>query len=41
MIGLNESKDEHQKKIGGDLTKIVAYKAKLTEGGENMETLEH
>lgn len=41
MIGLNEAKDEHEKKISDDLTKIVASKAKLTEGGENMETLEH
>ena len=41
MISLNEQKDQQQKKIGDDLTKIVASKAKLTEGGENMETLEH
>ena len=41
MISLNEQKEQQQKKIGDDLTKIVASKAKLTEGGENMETLEH
>ena len=41
MISLNEKKEEHQKKIADDLSQIVARKAKLTEGGENMETLEH
>ena len=41
MISLGEKKDEHLKKIEDDLSQIVARKAKLTEGGENMETLEH
>ena len=41
LISLNESKDEWQKKIDEDVSKIVQLKANLSEGTENMEQLEH
>ena len=41
MLSLNESKEEGQKKLDQDVSKIVALKAQLTEAGDNMEQLEH
>ena len=40
IITLNEAKDEAQNKIDEDISKIVALRTQLTEGGDNMETLE-
>ena len=40
IITLNEAKDEAQTKIDEDISKIVALRTQLTEGGDNMETLE-
>ena len=41
MLSLNEQKEEGQKKLDQDVSKIVALKAQLTEAGDNMEQLEH
>lgn len=41
MLSLNEAKEDAQKKLDEDVSKIVALKAELTEAGDNMETLEH
>ena len=41
MLSLNEQKEEGQKKLDQDVSKIVTLKAQLTEAGDNMEQLEH
>jgi len=41
VISLNETKDETQQKIDGDVSKIVELKAVLSEAGMSVETLEH
>ena len=41
MLTLNDNKENLQKKIDEDVSKIVAMKAELTEGGDNMEQLDY
>ena len=41
IIGLSETKEEISQRIKDDLSKIVALKEKLTQGGDGMDKLEH
>ena len=41
MLSLNEAREEVQKRLDEDVSKIVELKANLSEGTQNMDQLEH